>query len=462
MNKLLNIRLGISVRLFIALWLVLIISVVATRFISEQINDMFDHGKADQQQLSLLKQTIKKIKEKNTESPRKIQLIFNKKTGQHLILQDLDNEKIYLPPGRHWHRLKYYLKRNVLTNPTNLGLRFSKVTGPVVLKTKHRSFLAFIATKEDKSSFSSMIYHLPSWVQLGLVVSISFFLCWLLAKTLIRPLLKIQQATVELGKGKLNTRITDVNRNDEIGDLANNFNQMASQIENNVQAHQRLLGDVSHELRSPLTRLELAIGLAEKNKHSEDKLREHLDRCEHEVEQLDSMLGDILLLSKLEHAFETPKFESINLTSLLETTVSDCQYLANKKGCNIVFKSTDDCFVDGNINLLQSALSNILNNAIKYTDDNSTIMASLVNHGEQVICQISDQGIGVVEEQLENLFKPFYRVDEARDRDSGGIGLGLAIAKQAIERHHGKLSANNNSDGGLTITITLNSNNVTA
>jgi len=202
--------------------------------------------------------------------------------------------------------------------------------------------------------------------------------------------------------------------------------------------------------------------LAEKNKQSADKLTEHLTRCEHEVDQLDTMLGDILQLSKLEHAFDSPKFERINLSELLATTVSDCQYLANKKGCKIVFKSTNDCFVDGNLNLLQSALSNILNNAIKYTDDNSRIMASLISNGEQIICQIADQGIGVAEDKLKNLFKPFYRIDEARDRDSGGIGLGLAIAKQAIERHHGKLSANNNSDGGLTITITLNSNNVTA
>lgn len=462
MRKLLNVRLGISVKLFVALWLVIVISVFTTRFISEQINGMFDHGKADQQQLTTLKTHLKKIKEKGTDSPRKIQLIFKKKTGQHLILQDLDNEKVYLPPGRHWHRLKHYLKRNVLTNPTNMALRFSKVTGPVVFKTKKRDFLAFIATKEEKPSFSSMVYHLPSWVQLILVITISFFLCWLLAKTLIGPLLKIQQATVELGKGKLNTRITDVSRNDEIGDLANNFNQMASRIENNVQAHQRLLGDVSHELRSPLTRLQLAIGLAEKNKLSTNKLSEHLNRCEHEVDQLDNMLGDILLLSKLEHAFESPKFETVNLSSLLETTVSDCQYLANKKGCNIVFKSTNACLVDGNINLLQSALSNILNNAIKYTDDGSTIIASLTCDETQVICQIADQGIGVPEEQLNNLFDPFYRVDEARDRDSGGIGLGLAIAKQAIERHHGKLSANNNSDGGLTITITLNSYDVKA
>ena len=229
---------------------------------------------------------------------------------------------------------------------------------------------------------------------------------------------------------------------------------MAEQLENNISAHQRLLGDVSHELRSPLTRLQLAIALTEKNKGNEIEQQKHLMRCETEIDRLEEMIADVLTLSRLEHHQKNYAPEEVNINKLVEYVIDDCQYLANSKDISISFEGNINKILFADSKLLASAISNIINNAVKYSPSNDVVFVSLIQDNNLITLSITDNGPGVPDETLGKLFKPFYRVADGRERNSGGTGLGLAIAQQAIVLHGGKIVAENIS-GGFKVTITV-------
>jgi two-component system sensor histidine kinase CpxA len=289
-----------------------------------------------------------------------------------------------------------------------------------------------------------------------MLLTISFLACWLLAKTFTKPLIAIQKASENIGEGKLATRITKFDkRSDEFGTLARSFNQMAEQLENNITAHQRLLGDVSHELRSPLTRLQLAVALAEKNMGNNIEQQKHLNRCETEVDRLDEMIADVLTLSRLEHNQTVFAADDVDLSTLVTQVVNDCQYFATSKGVTIALKTQAHCVLLADNKLLSSAISNVVNNAVKYSPKGKVVMVELSQKNEQIMLSVSDQGPGVPNEMIAKLFTPFFRVADARDRNSGGTGLGLAIAQQAIIFHHGEIIAQNQESSGLKVIITL-------
>ena len=257
-------------------------------------------------------------------------------------------------------------------------------------------------------------------------------------------------------------------RNDEIGQLARSFNEMASQLQQHQSAQQRLLGDVSHELRSPMTRLQMALGLAQQETTTTQAREQYLQRCQIEVDRLDQMVADVLSLSRLENTLQTIQSEKINLCSLLANIISDEQFVADEKSIKICFIPPKDIFFNGDSTLLISAISNILSNAVKYSPENSNINVELAKADHHISLIIDDAGQGVPEQALSQLFNPFYRVNLARDRNTGGTGLGLAIAKQAILAHKGKVTArnkiaknsafneqNSNSVVGLSVIIEL-------
>jgi two-component system sensor histidine kinase CpxA len=290
-----------------------------------------------------------------------------------------------------------------------------------------------------------------------MLLMISFLSCWLLAKSFTNPLIAIQKASKDIGEGKLATRITKFDqRSDEFGTLARSFNQMAEQLENNITAHQRLLGDVSHELRSPLTRLQLAVALAEKNMGNNIEQQKHLHRCETEVDRLDEMIADVLTLSRLEHNHNSFPADDIDIMHLVEHVVNDCQYFASSKNVTIDLKSEVNCLLLADSKLLASAISNVVNNAVKYSPNDQVVTLELSQNNAQIILSISDHGPGVPDEMIEKLFIPFFRVADGRERSSGGTGLGLAIAQQAIIFHQGEIIAQNQtSSSGLNVIITL-------
>ena len=448
--------LGISLKLFLAFWLVILTSVLISYLVTMQFRHSPSQEQANPQQLKLLNHYTQELANKKKVNIKVIQSKFRRKHHQYLIVKKLSNNKVFAPRKRGWSEVKNYLVKHPLENPVTIDFAFTKVTSSEPVIINGEQFQLFIANELHRKRIVSWVNQLPVALRLLMLLTISFLSCWLLAKSFTNPLIAIQKASESIGEGKLATRITKFDqRSDEFGTLARSFNKMAEQLENNITAHQRLLGDVSHELRSPLTRLQLAVALAEKNIGNSVEQQKHLNRCETEVERLDEMIADVLTLSRLEHNQNVFTADDIDLSALVTQVVNDCQYFATSKNVTIDLKAQDNCALSADSKLLASAISNVVNNAVKYSPNDQVVKVELSQKNEQIILSISDQGPGVPNEMIEKLFTPFFRVADGRERSSGGTGLGLAIAQQAIILHQGEIVAQNQVSGGLKVFITL-------
>jgi two-component system sensor histidine kinase CpxA len=220
-------------------------------------------------------------------------------------------------------------------------------------------------------------------------------------------------------------------------------------------AQRQLLSDVSHELRSPLARLQVALGLA--RQRAEGRASNELDRIERETERLNELIGQVLSLARLESGVTAPAREPVDLAELLERVAADADFEARAANRRVEIAHSTPATVEGDARLLRSALENIARNAVRYTAEGTAVTLSLARDTQQArwLVTIRDQGPGVPDDMLPRLFEPFARVGDARDRASGGYGLGLAIARKAIRLHGGEVSARNESEGGLSVVVAL-------
>lgn len=286
------------------------------------------------------------------------------------------------------------------------------------------------------------------------VILTAGLLCYALARYLVSPILKLREATKKLANGDLSARI-EMKRRDELGHLARDFDEMAERIETLIASQKRLTRDVSHELRSPLARMNVALELAKQKSGGETAVAPLLERIETESKRLNQMISQILTLSKLETRAEKIEKREINLRRLIGQIAADAEFEAESKGKSVVILRADDCRVLGNDNLLRSAFENVLRNAVRYARAGTSVEITLKNENGKAFAAIRDYGAGVPENELREMFRPFYRVGEARERKTGGIGLGLAITEQAVHAHEGEISAKNAPGGGLIIEIEM-------
>ncbi|TMM46483.1 ATP-binding protein [Colwellia ponticola] len=448
--------LGISLKLFFAFWLVILTSVLVSYLVTMQFRHSPTQEQADTEQLALLNLYRQQLAGQQQLKLNALQKEFFHTHQQYLLIKKIRNNNIYTPRRRYWSEVRDYLKKHSLDNPVSIDFDFVKVTSSQTITINGEPMQLFIASKLHHKRIVSWVNQLPIAIRIFMLLAVSFLCCWLLAKSFTNPLIAIQKASKNIGEGKLSTRITRfAQRSDEFGALARSFNNMAEQLESNITAHQRLLADVSHELRSPLTRLQLAVALAEKNIGNDSEQQKHLRRCETEVERLDEMIADVLTLSRLEHNQNAFTADDIDLNTLVEQVIDDCQYFASSKKVTIELISTVNCPLLADSKLLASAISNVINNAVKYSPSGQVVTVELNNHNEKILLSVADTGSGVPVDMLEKLFSPFFRVADGRERRSGGTGLGLAIAQQAILLHQGSIVAHNRQPNGLKVTITL-------
>jgi len=290
-------------------------------------------------------------------------------------------------------------------------------------------------------------------LRIAAVILTAGLLCYALARYLVAPILKLREATRKLADGDLRTRV-GTKRRDELGQLARDFDEMAERIETLIASQKRLTRDVSHELRSPLARMNVALELAKQK--SNDETVSLLERIETESRRLNEMISQILTLSKLETRAEKIEKRELNLTALIEHIAADAEFEAESKNKSVRILRADNCRVLGSDSLLQSAIENVVRNAVRYTKAGTTVEISLKSADEKARVTIRDYGAGVPENELSEMFRPFYRIGEARERKTGGIGLGLAITEQAVSAHDGKISARNAAGGdGLIVEIEM-------
>jgi signal transduction histidine kinase len=302
------------------------------------------------------------------------------------------------------------------------------------------------------------VYSLPP--RFGLWNSLWYFLwfpvligalCYLLAVHLASPLRELRRLVERFGRGDFSTRV-HLSRHDEIGELAQAFNLMAGQINTLLSAERRLLQDVSHELRSPLARLGFAVELAKTSPDRESAL----GRVRKEADRLHQLVNELMQLTTAEGDPEARNLEPVELDVLLSDLVAECTLEAEAKRCKLTLRADQSAVgvVTGDRELLRRACDNVLTNAIRHAPAGTAVELELSVHDHIGLITIRDRGAGVPADCLSDLFKPFYRVEDDRDRSSGGVGLGLAIARRAIELHHGRIIARN-ANPGLIVEITL-------
>ena len=292
----------------------------------------------------------------------------------------------------------------------------------------------------------------PTWTYLPyylLVIGATGALCWIASVGVVSPVRRIASSIAQFGQGNLSVRVHST-RPDEIGQLGRSFNQMADRLQQLIVSERRLLGDISHELRSPLARLKFAIKLA----RTSPDTKSSLDRIERDVDRLTTLVADIVEINFIESRPIIPETGNVRAAEIMEEVIRDCALEAESHGCRIAVTGRLTGEVEGNRELLRRAVENVLRNGIRYSPQFSTIDVSVSESTHTATITIRDYGPGVPEQALTQIFDPFFRVEEARDANGGGSGLGLSIAKQAVQLHHGAITAENASPG-LRVQITL-------
>jgi two-component system sensor histidine kinase CpxA len=297
------------------------------------------------------------------------------------------------------------------------------------------------------------------WLLPGLAGAL---LCLLLARHIAAPIRTLQSAAGKIADGDLSVRASPAigARRDELADLARDFDRMTDRIQSLLRKQQELLGDISHELRSPLTRLNVSLELVRRGKtHAVQRMQADLDR-------LNMLISQILTLTRLQTRGDQKNGTSVNLRVILESVAEDARFEGNENGISVVISHVEDCWLKADPALLRSCIENVVRNAVHYTKPQTEVTLSVdlfsncsgseVSHLARIL--VADHGDGVPAEALEHIFEPFYRVTEAREHQTGGTGLGLSIAQRIAIVHGGSISARNRDSGGLEIEIRLPAN----
>jgi two-component system sensor histidine kinase CpxA len=287
----------------------------------------------------------------------------------------------------------------------------------------------------------------------GVAIIVSGLVCYFLARYLTTPILRLRLVAQLISGGQLGMRADGklAARRDEFGDLVRDFNLMASKTENLISIQRQLMYDVSHELRSPLARMNVALDLLHRRIGDDSALR----HMETDLQRLNEMITRLLTVAKLDAANALQSQVRVDLTELVSSIAVDAEFEAQEKGNRVVVVPAADLVVLGDPNLLRSAIENVLRNAVRYTSPGTAVevvlQAAQATSFNEAIISVRDHGKGVPEDELKNIFKPFYRVTDARASESTGAGLGLAITERIVRLHEGRIRAINEPDGGLRV-----------
>jgi two-component system sensor histidine kinase CpxA len=295
------------------------------------------------------------------------------------------------------------------------------------------------------------------WVLIGIISS--GLVCYVLARYLTSPIVRLRAATQRLAGGDLTARagVSPSRRHDEMAELVRDFDRMAERIEKLLTAQGRLLTDISHELRSPLARLNVALELA--RQRSGPEAQSALERIDREATRLNGLIQELLTIARLESSEGSMPRSPVRLEQLIQEIARDAEFETQNRDCHVEVRVADDCVVIGSPALLYSAIENVVRNAVRYTGHSTAVEVRLEEDqgllGPEAVIRVTDSGPGVPEVALDKIFQPFYRIDDARGRQTGGVGLGLAITERAVRLHGGTVKAENRPQGGLMVEIRL-------
>ncbi|XOV79788.1 MAG: ATP-binding protein [Aestuariibacter sp.] len=439
-------------RIFMWFWLTTLVMIIVTATVVRHYITSDDLQSIPDEELRLLDQTAQKItayaEQRGPISLRRAMIQIERASRVKPLLMRHSDDRIFhrgpIPP-------EFESRFRSLKNASSAYGFFAHnhvFFGPKTLQINENTFSLFIGRP-----LRFPMLQRNRGMLLSIAILVSGGLCFILAWQLTQPLKHLRVATQRMAQGDLQAKVEQAeHRKDEIGQLSRDFNAMSEKVNLLVTGQKRLLADISHELRSPLARLQLAIGIAQEQP-SEQTVNAMMARIEKEAQQIDAMLSQVLQLSRLESQTMSPDKHLISVDVLLQPIIEDAQYEASTldKALEISHEAKGNVLADQQ--LLSSGIENVVRNAIKYARHRVSI--STLTEDAHVQIRIIDDGEGVPEQDLDHLFTAFFRVSTARSRDSGGAGLGLAIAKQAINVHNGSITAKNDLQGGLIVEICL-------
>ena len=322
------------------------------------------------------------------------------------------------------------------------------VAGPVPITLAGEELLMYAGVKWNQPPpFLLRLFDKPLQLLLAVMLASTPLLLWL-AWALSQPARRLERAAQRVAKGQFEVDPTLEKGTSEFRQAGESFNQMVEAVNQMISGQQRLLSDISHELRSPLTRLRMANALAIRKQGESQEL----ERIDTEAQRLEQMISELLTLSRMQVDSHITR-EVQPISSLWEEILKDAQFEAEQMGKQLTFSEIPERSISGNPKLLMSALDNITRNAIYYGKDQVDVQFHVVQ--DQLTICVNDNGDGVPDDELDSIFRPFYRVSTARDRNTGGTGLGLTITESAIRQHSGTITASRSQLGGLQLEITL-------
>ena len=328
-----------------------------------------------------------------------------------------------------------------------------RINGPFIVKTPKREYNEyFIQTVNPQKEGFNEIFDSP-WLMSVIVMCVAFPILFFLSWRLTRPVKELRLAAnaIALGDLKTNPKIEKQGIK-ELRDVGRSFNQMVTALQDLNQYQQRLLADISHELKTPLARLQLAVAIIRRRNGESTEI----DRIENEIQKLNTMILDLLSLSRqqVNSHLARAKFP---VQQIWFDILEDAKFEMNENGLALEIHNhippSERYYINGNCQLLSSAVENVIRNAKKYAETRVSVVLTI--HKKNLVIDIEDDGPGIPESEYEQIFRPFYRVDEARARQTGGTGLGLAIVLNAVQQHKGTVVASKASIGGLRVEIVL-------
>jgi len=348
------------------------------------------------------------------------------------------------------------ISKNLLLNQLHEGILKSGklIVSHEILSTSGKAYRLAAVSEKPLAHFVQIPWA-GLTVRLIIAVFFSGLICYLLSVYLTRPLGILRKAATSIAKGKLSTRVGKLagHHKDEIAELSKDFDIMAEQLETILSSKERLLQDISHELRSPLARLNLAIELG-RNKTGNLALSE-FERMEHESNRLNALIGEILEFARMQKSPTELKLTKTKLPQLLQEIIQDANFEFGIEKQRVRAQTIEHCESKVDKRLLHRAVENIIRNALRYSEKEVVVSLQCDKAEQLIYITIADKGPGVPEDQLTQIFNPFHRVDTSREKKTGGFGLGLAIAEKAVRLHHGYIAAKNRKEGGLEVSIIL-------
>jgi len=435
-------------RIFVWFWLVLSVAVAGTMLLTEswlsqtEIRRLPPHLADPMRQISRQQQDF-------SELPQLQRYLKKQFDGLWLLVRLSDTQLLNPQAVPERFDPNWLTELAQLQRPRLLVHRDYILIGPAALLLNGEPVAAFQLRPRPERPWWHFA-DLPQQFLVPLLLAVSAIASLILALSITRPLRELSQSHASFAKGKLQSRVQKLAaRQDELGAVGRGFNTMAQQIEALIQNQQRLLRDVSHELRSPLTRSQLALALQQRQQDST-----HLQRIELELQLLDQLLDELLTFSRLDAGQYPLDKQPLDVVELVQAIMELNQLQADDKHQQLQLTTPSTAPYIADQRLLGRAIENVLRNAIKYSPEHSLINLRIESSGAGWTLQICDQGPGVPAEQLEQIFAPFFRVSQVREHHQG-TGLGLAIAAQAVWQHQGKIEASLPPSGGLCISLSL-------